>query len=244
MRYNPDWQVILWMPVIPGAVVTWEKGGALDYKLSCKNYIDELMDLPIKRTYFDISQYGFNNLISEVHKSDFLRLVLLGTYGGVWADMDILFFKPMTDLLVNILENKDKESFVCHSHYGYTNAFMMSTEENKLFNNLAAAAKNNFNPSEHQCLGLDLFNKYYRELKMMGPLAINIGMDAVMMHDIIHIEDIYNGSKARFTEGSIGMHWYAGHQLSGKFLRETDGGLRNLPDNILGNLIRNESPAY
>jgi hypothetical protein len=244
IRYNPDWKVILWIPSIQGPIVTWAKDGALDYELSCKNYYDELMNLPIQKASFDITQYGFSNSISEVHKSDFLRLLLLGTYGGVWSDMDILYFKPITNLAVNMSENKDKETFVSFSYYGHTNAFMMSSEGNGLFNNLASLAKNCFNPMAHQCMGWDLFNKYYPDLKLMGPLAINIGMDAVMAHDINHIEEIYNGSKSSFIDNSIGIHWYAGHQLSGMFLRETDGGLTNLPDNILGNLLKNESIAY
>ncbi|MCJ7447907.1 MAG: hypothetical protein MUO72_09450 [Bacteroidales bacterium] len=238
MKYNPDWHIILWTTSNRGPLVTWERGGALDYELSCTNYYNELMNLPIQKEVFDIKQYGFSNTISEVHKSDFLRLVLLGTYGGIWSDMDILFFKPINNLAVNIPENKDKETFVSFSYYGHSNAFMMATKDNILFKSLASVARNYFNPVAHQCMGWDLFNRYYSDFKLMGSLAINIGMDAVMAHDINHIEEIYNGSEPKFTENSIGCHWYAGHQLSGKFLIETNGGLINLPNNILGNLIK------
>jgi len=237
MKYNPDWRIILWNISGNGKLTTWEEGGALDYELSCTNYYDELMALPIQKEIFNIEQYGFSNSISEVHKSDFLRILLMTTYGGIWSDIDILYRRPMTSLAINVSENKDKETFVCFCSYGHSPAFMMSVKDNDIFNRLIPLAKLNFNSLLHQCMGADLYNKHYPSLESMGLLTINI-VKAIQMYDVIHIEEIYNGEKSKFTENSIGYHWYAGHQLTGKFLRETNGGLINLPDNILGNLIK------
>ena len=47
----------------------------------------------------DLSSLGD---ISEVHKSDFLRWELLAEEGGLWSDIDILYFRPMEKLYFNI----------------------------------------------------------------------------------------------------------------------------------------------
>ena len=52
----------------------------------------------------DFQIYNFNNDMPEVHKSDFLRLELLSTIGGLWSDMDIIYFKPMNSLYFNCLK--------------------------------------------------------------------------------------------------------------------------------------------
>ena len=238
IRHNPDWKIMLWNTLEKGELVTWEKGGALDYELNCEDYHGELMNLPVEKQVFDMEKYGFSNSISEVHKSDYLRLFVLWKYGGVWADMDILFFNPMTSLAVNIPQNNHKTTFLCPSYFGYSNAFMMGVVGGEIFHELFRLAKKNFDPAKHQCMGLDLFKKWKEELNLRGPAVADIGMNSVYAHDVYNIGDLFDGSKPKFTKNSIGCHWYAGHESSGKFLFDTYGGTRNIPNNILGNLIK------
>jgi hypothetical protein len=63
-------------------------------------------------------------------------------------------------------------------------------------------------------------------------------MDAVYAHDAMHIKDILDGTPARFTNKSIGIHWYAGHPLWGEFIRDTDGGKANLPDSVISSVLK------
>ena len=242
MKMNPDWEVMFWYPKYPSKIVTWESKEQ-EYELSCDDYLQELIKLPIKSTAVDFEDYGFKNNISEVHKSDFLRLKLLTTFGGVWSDVDIFYIRPITDMVVNTPENKDKETFVSISHYGHSTAFMLSTKGSKFFEKIIERAKVVFDEKDYQTIGTTLFNKEYFSLESINKIspAVSIGMDAIMSHDAQHISEIYDGTKSKFNTNTIGIHWYAGHQLSGKFLKETNGGLINLPDNILGNLLKNEN---
>jgi hypothetical protein len=237
---------MFWYPKYIAPIITWGSG-ELTYEVSCDNYFDELKKLPITMTEVDFDDYGFDNNMSEVHKSDFLRLHLMATYGGVWSDMDIFYFKPITNLAVNNIQNKDKETFVCYCYYKHSIGFFMGTPGNAFYKTMRSHSikeSKEYYPmgSPFQHMASDLWNKHFHILETIdniSPVA-NIDMDAVYSIDASDIPAIYDGSPPRFTSKSIGIHWYAGHPLSGKFLQETNGGLTNLPDNVLGNLLKNQ----
>ena len=233
---NPEWSVILYRPAYPSKVVTWQTK-ELNYEVRWDDHLQDLLDLPIKVKYVDMRDFGMSNHISEVHKSDFLRLWLLGTYGGVWTDMDILYFNPITHLSVNTLENFDAETFVCMSHYGHSNGFFMASPGSYFFTKMAEYSKQDLKTDNFQSNGPGSCNKHFPRITDI-PKAVNISMEAVYAHDGQHIPELYDGTKPRFTFGSIGCHWYGGHPLSGEFLRATNGGKTNLPNNIIGNLLK------
>ena len=243
MNQNPDWKIMFWYPKSSASsVITWSSR-ELDYSLSCDDYINELKKLPIEINEIDFEDYGFDNNISEVHKSDFLRLQLIADYGGVWSDADIFYFNPITNLSVNTIENKDKETFVCTCYYGHSVGFFMGTAKNAFFTNMAANSINAYKEylsHIYQYLASDLWNKHYPTLESIEQISpvVNIPMDAVYSNDADDVPSIYDGSPPKFTPNSIGIHWYAGHQLSGKFLEETNGGLNNLPNSVMGNLLK------
>lgn len=234
LKLNPDWKAIFWYPEYPVIKATWDTG-ELDYDVECDDYMPELLKLPIEKHAVDID---FIKEMPEVHKSDYMRLLLLSTIGGLWSDMDIFYFKPMVNLEVNTKENKDSNTFVCVSEYGHSISFLMASENNKKFKNLLDTVKMVYDKEKYQCIGSTMYNRVYRTANAMG--AINIRMDAVYPHDADHIIEILDGTPPNFTNKTIGIHWYAGHPLWCKFFRETNGGLINLEDNIIGNLLRNE----
>lgn len=240
LKLNPDWRVILWMPKFPYAVVTWQTK-ELNYARNWTDFLPELLNLPIEKKFVDMSDFGMSNEISEVHKSDYLRLWLLSEYGGVWSDMDIVYFKPMTDLEVNREENEEVETYVCISHYGHSSGFYMARPRSKFFEYMADYSKAERKPELYQSNGPNACNKYFPTIESIAEISsvVNIKMDAVYAHDGQHIPELYNGTKSRFTHWSIGCHWYAGHPLSGEFLNSTDGGLKIMRDNIVSNLINN-----
>ena len=89
-------------------------------------------------------------------------------------------------------------------------------------------------------MGSVMYNRYFRKLEDINAIspAVNIKMNAVYPHNTYNITEIYNDNKPNFTEHTIGLHWYGGDKLADEFLTETRGGVDNLPDNILGNLLR------
>ena len=239
IKHNPDWKVVVWVPKEPSTLRTWSSK-ELNYPVLCEDCTPELMGLAIEKREVDMSPFGLPDTMSEVHKSDFIRLHILATEGGLWSDMDIIYFKPMTALAVNSEENRDKETFVCISHYGHSAGFLMSAPGSGYYKQLTELALKNYNPNLYQGIGATMFNEHFpkfRNVEAISPSA-NIDMDAVYAHDAMNIKKILDGSPPEFTEKSIGIHWYAGHPLWGAFIKDTNGGKGDLQDNIISNIIR------
>jgi len=243
IHLNPEWEIWFWCPKTKGPISTWkQEGNQSDYKFSCTDYLNELMNLPINMFEYDVSEYGFDTNMSEIHKSDFMRYIILASFGGVWSDMDILYFNPITELLVNNSNNKDINTFVCIAPYGHTIGFLMAGIKNEFFIKIGSLVKPFYNSNIYQSIGVSLLNRFYGKLSDINRVStvVNIGMEAVYTYDANSQPQILNNKNPEFTKGSIGCHWYGGHRMWGDFMRDTDGGLNNLPDNIIGNLLKND----
>jgi len=239
IHHNPDWKVVVWVPSEASSMRTWTSR-ELNYPVLCDDHTEELMSLDIERREFNATKFGFPKTMSEVHKSDFLRLFLLATEGGVWSDMDIIYFKPMSSLEANTIANKDKETFVCISHYGHSAGFLMSAPDSLYYDRLTGFAKMSYNPDLYQGIGATMFNETFpkfSDVEAISP-AVNIGMDAVYAHNALNIASIVDGSPPLFTDNTIGIHWYAGHPLWGDFIKDTNGGKENIGDNVIGTILK------
>lgn len=241
IQLNPDWKVIVWMPQREQVKRTWESDHNA-YEIECEDYREKLWELPIKVYAVDFTEIGFEGT-SEIHRSDFLRIYLLYHWGGAWSDMDIIYFKPMTSLAVNNTENKDKDTFVCmrnHSAYIHSGGFLMSAIGSKYYEKLLTYMEREYDPLVYQCIGVDMFNKYFpkfSDVEAVSP-AVNIDMDAVYAHDACHVKELLGNKKPFFTDKSVGCHWYAGHPQWHDFIKDTNGGLENIPDSVIGGLIK------
>lgn len=148
MKYNPDWEVILWYPKYPSINRTWFSTEQ-KYIIGCKDFIEEAMNLSITKNPIDFEEFGLSNTMSEVHKADFIRLHLLSTLGGVWSDMDIFYIKSMISLYFNTKENKNTETFYCDHNYGHSIGFLMASTNNKFFKELMEISKREFHPGDY-----------------------------------------------------------------------------------------------
>ena len=241
MKYNPDWTVVLWYPKRPyvgDPAWNYTKGMPKVNETHIKNYLPDLMSLPVIKSEIDFEKLGFAPSIPEVHKADFIRINSLYQIGGVWADMDILFFKPVTELKVNIPGNKDKEIFVCISpDYGHSTGFNIAKTNSQFFNVLKDKFNEEYDKVKYQCWGPDLYNKYFKNMDSI-PGGVNLDMDVVYAYNCHHVAELMNKKPQRFTDGSIGCHWYGGNPIWVKWLNDTLGGEKNVPDSIIGKLIK------
>lgn len=241
MKYNPDWQIYFWYPMKSFAGRSW--GTEFDPNSIkdelCKDYLSELLELPINKMPIDFINLGFKDDAPEVHKNDYMRIFTLYCYGGVWSDTDIIYFKSLNELKVNKEENRNKQVYVCISpDYGHSTGFNMAIKDNEFFKKLIDKYSDDYKRYEYQCWGPDLFNKYFETIESVHG-GVNLDMDVVYAHNCYYLHELRDGSAPKFTDGSIGCHWYGGSVTWAKFLNETGGGERNLPNNIIGNLIKN-----
>jgi hypothetical protein len=235
---NPSWEINLWTSQFKSKVRTWDTH-ELNYAEKWEDWTDRLYKLCDNIYSVDFENLGVRNIIAEVHKSDLLRCWILKEIGGVYSDTDIFYFRPITDLLVNKLKNKDIDTFVCICHYGHSNGLWMGVKGSKFFSLMFEEAKK-IDPSRYQSNGPELCNRIFRTIESINKIspAVNIGMEAVYYYNGQHVDVIYSETRLIFDKNSIGIHWYAGHPFSGAFLNNTNGGLTNLPENIIGKLCK------
>lgn len=232
--HNPDWAIKVYTPEIK------YKGKFMDtraipFNFTGRDYYPNLRSLdvqiqPVTFEFVDNICEGIDESTyhsrQEVYRSDFLRWHLLSTEGGLWSDMDIMYFKSMNCMNVNTAANKNANTIISlHPKYGHSVGFMLSHPKNKYYATILNRARANFNPKDYQSIGVNLLNKDFGtindiENKFPGlwGKVLNIDIKTVYAYDALVIPTIYNYSDTgRYTENSIGLHWYAGHHLAKSF---------------------------
>ncbi len=232
-KQNPDWKINLYYPKIRHSNKTWPTHEQ-KYETNGPDYYPLLSKLPINQIEFDFKTAGIKDEISEVHKSDFLRWLLLGTDGGLWSDLDIIYFKPLN---LGLSFN----TYLCiNQEYGNSIGFLLSCPDNKVFCYIYNKAKDTFSPDKYQSIGAPLLNRELEVIKTLDPQLQNIPMDIVYAYNALIIPEIFRepvSHPVKFTERSIGLHWYAGHQLAGEYINKITEKNYKTFNNILCNAI-------
>ena len=236
--YNPDWEIILHTPLVAQPLMKWTSHEQ-KYADNYADCFDMISKLKVTIRQVDFEKMGFNNDASEVHKSDFLRWKLLYEEGGLWADMDILFIKSVDYLCFNACSNKSINTVFCISDYGHSIGFLMGAPGANFWGRIHKESAREYIKESYQCMGSLLCNKLFPTIGSSltnGIVPYNLPMDVVYPYDANHVIELYSRPVPdRFTNNTIGIHWYAGHELSGKYLNATAGGI-----NINGHLIMDE----
>ena len=252
--HNPEWQIKLYVPP------TSYKGRCLDtqsaFDFTGVDYFPNLRsikEIEIIKVNFDFIDNACEGLEGthlsrqEVYRSDFLRWHLLGTEGGLWSDMDIMFFKPVSDMYINKKGNEEATTLISlHPKYGHSVGFMLSAPNNLYYVYILKEAKKNFNPVDYQSIGVNLLNKDFGSIEKIETrfnelegTVKDIPVTTVYAYDALVIPTIYNYSNmGRYTFNSIGLHWYAGHHIAKKYIKEITHLNYNNYTNVLGKTIK------
>jgi glycosyltransferase involved in cell wall biosynthesis len=249
-KYNPDWDIRLYYPKKAFLEQTW-KDPNQKFTFKGKDYCSELKKLPIKFIEFDMKSIEISNDIAEVFKSEYLKNYLLSTIGGLWSDMDILYFKPMNKINVNIKYNEDITNVVSIDTK-YTNkwfhsiGFLLSSPNNEYHDFFFKEGKKQFDPTSYQSLGAVLFNKICPSIisihaKFPNTKAVNMSYDTVYAYGYINRRWglIYNSNNTvYYTNESIGCHWYGGWKEAEKYINEVNDTNYKKYNNVLCKTIR------
>lgn len=231
-KMNPDWTIKLYCPLVPVKKTIWS-GKQFESKTKIKNYIKNVSeDLLIRPNIFDFEQLGLDNNMNEVHKSDFIRYHLLNKFGGVWADTDILFIKPMDELLCNKQKTKGSAYFYYGKNTdekkeidGHGIGFLMGQKGNSFYSDVFKCVKENFNGIDYQSAGADTLNKNFslNIIKEKYPSAVCLDTDSVYSINHNYKNFLYNSyNENMLSENSIGIHWYGGSEYVKKILLEVN----------------------
>ena len=245
-KHNPDWEIRFYYPksehmqkVSPVPEHT--------YQFTGKDYYDELRKLPVKFIGVDFRLLNLSNELSEVHKSDFLRWHLLSIVGGLWSDMDIIYFKPMTSISINTSEHTELNTVVSlHHKYPHSVGFMLSSPDNGYYRYIYQKAKANFDSKEYESVGVLLLNPEFPTLESIKSRFPNLTVKSISPETVYaydahsaSVPTIYQSSNMeKYTKDSIGLHWYAGHPLAKKYIIEVTYTNYSNYNNVLGKTIQ------
>jgi glycosyltransferase involved in cell wall biosynthesis len=230
-KQNPDWSIHLYVPKHVSSETTWRasdthhKNDSTDYKAKEDYYFKLLSEESIKVIRVDFSNTIIGKDASEPHKSDFLRWNILYKSGGLWSDMDIIYYKPMTELYFNSLQNSSLDMAVCYDKRHVENGvnltpigFLLTKPRNPFFNSLTRRAIKEFNPNHYQSMGANMWMSNYPNVDSIQDSyhlrAIDFSHNVVYQFDWNNLDQIYSSRTEKLHDKSIGVHWYGGHPLS------------------------------
>ena len=217
-KQNPDWTMKFYYPskVYTGGAV-WNQGFA--EQVTGKNYFDNIKNIPnieIIELDFDKMNIGY---IPDVFRSDILRLKLLSTEGGLWSDIDIVYFRPMDECLFNNEKNKEIDTVISYNRQGghYSIGFLLSSPNNEFYSFLyEESMKEKQEKGEYQHLGITMWDKNFKkpeDIKKKFPSLSLFDIEMWLTYSLnsFHVDKIINQNVSLPDERSIALHWYGGH---------------------------------
>lgn len=213
-HFNPDWKVKLYTPSYLSRFNPWDKPHEGQSWFNGLDYSKYLTSLPIEIISLDFREVPFSNRASEVHKSDALRWYLLNKFGGLWSDIDILYFRPMTVWNRNCLSFRDSTGFVARGDEYHRIGFLLSAPDNPFFRFLHDMSLRRIDRLRYQSIGSEMLDKFFPSIGLIQkryPTMANIDDSTVYFFDNICIYYCFFGNGIDFIRSdSVGLHWYAG----------------------------------
>jgi mannosyltransferase OCH1-like enzyme len=232
-KYNPDWVIKIYHPVKTFYENTWVEK-LQDKKYNGRDYNSKVDKLNVIRVPVDFDTLGFKNYRSEVLKSDFFRYYILHKEGGVWSDYDVLYIKPMKDIVIPNPEvyGDSKNINTCFSYFKnhYSIGFLMSTPGNIFFKKLMDNCCNFYDKKHYECLGISMWHKLYATPTDIIKSLPSINL--LLLPEPFYLPYDYNNMDLIFHKTdttkiklyTVGIHWFYGHMVSRKFVNEYPNG--------------------
>lgn len=246
-KHNPDWRVKFYYPDVVNPTKPWStpehkyEDDYDDFGHLAKTTADEAIMIDTAKM--------FSGSIPEVHRADFLRWHLLSTEGGLWSDMDIIYFKPISAVCFNTPDKAHVDTCFCMNHYGHSIGFLLASPGNLFFGEVKHRLRIDQVAGYYQYMGATLCNRVLPvsgkkekirrpqhrprqrpHTEKIWPLSdnmFNIPMDVVYAYDANRMNHLFTKEdRSGLSQNSIGCHWYAGSSFAGVFLNRTNGGVR------------------
>ncbi len=212
---NPDWKCVLHMGVNAGQPrwETSERQDVTEYQGS-----DHFPDV-VSRYRIEIRECDAAGK-SDVHAKDILAWKILANEGGVFADMDILWTRPLHALGMD--GDACLVEFSGNPKPGYIPVTLMAAREggSPIFQEALEAAIGSYDPAVYECCGAGCIGYSISGLRTLD-FDVRRLPDATVF-PYFHLE---YGRAVRATHGiggrteawdpqAVGVHWYAGNPVS------------------------------
>jgi mannosyltransferase OCH1-like enzyme len=203
---NPDWKIKMHMTHdAADANWSWANNKHSFESGDYRSWLDRVDNLEV------IEENSFPGM-HGVHQSDILRSRYLINDGGLWSDVDILYYRSMNDLTCNLESNFSEETGLCVSNSWLPIAFMLAEPGSKYFR--AVYEKQlTLLPKKHrayQVFGTGI----YRSVLARGFSHFKIDKQEVYQHHWRDHERIFNGHVD--NSRGVGIHWFGGSTSAAK----------------------------
>lgn len=241
--FNPTWKVIVYTANCAVKDKTWYNHNVQDFfSFNGSDYMDWAKNLGIEFREWDYLNVDIIRekaipKISASHLSNFLKWHMMATEGGVYCDMDVLFFRPI-DGFYNEMKKGGYTTAICQTEY-LSIGLLASAGNDDFFRALLENSVNNYNEGAYQSAGVESIYRLYEHflasatddpfpqssvLEMATTRYphlkfYNIPFNLIYTWDAFKITDAFGagGSIKDFPEEAIGYNWYAGHPLVQNF---------------------------
>jgi len=178
LKYNPDWEINLYVPVSVSNKISWRENNDNTHKSDNVDYTQGMCYFSKLPKEINIIPSDFESTIgntaSEAHKSDLLGWNILSNTGGLWCDMDVLFFRGINTINfdypdADMVLCPDSRDFILNNKDILRKAYLSTLQHGKII----PSVTERFGPLEnwkefvHQPIGF-LFsspeNKFYKDL--------------------------------------------------------------------------------
>lgn len=189
-------------PVSP--VVDWKEQQDFQIEPKGRNWMPEVDRLPVERITLEQLAPEIAVLRApDVQTSDLLGWWILGQYGGTVADMDIVFYRELPE----IIQDVQVTVFEGHPQPGYMPVSFMQGRPCAEWRYAYKVAKSEYDPNVYESCGAGCFRASmspWLSERVIYPWA---GQPWHRWHSWLFREDQW----PEIPESSVGLHWYAGH---------------------------------
>jgi len=218
-KLNPSWNIILIKRKKPISDKEWNREHKFIPFIG-KDYSKELEQLNLKIEYLEEQYPRIAELnLSNVHTSDLLGWYILGYKGGIVADTDILFIKPIPykDADIGLISFKDKPL------KDYTPVSIMMGKPNDFFKKMYISARKKILDKDikYESLGSPLIKEIFGSFENIKEKFKELNVQKLPSKFVFPFSEEYSHKDyARLTFGEcnlnkldkdcIGIHWYGG----------------------------------
>lgn len=201
-QFNPDYKIWLWMPKAACSNITW-KTGELDYPNTDKDYLQLLKENVDEVKLLDIP---FLNNAHDSQRSDYLVYYALYNYGGIYADIDILFIKPLI-----YPDNFDLYITYFNNYYSCA-GFLIAKKNNKIMKHLLRMSNIRFQSSsrnKYEKLGASFWKQEFPTPESIPHNYYHLPKNYLFPFTFMEMNKIFRENHIIPNE-TVGMHWFAG----------------------------------
>jgi mannosyltransferase OCH1-like enzyme len=232
-QLHPDWQMDLYYddkPISLNAPYLKKPQGKEPVQDFHKynnglDYSPNLKDLNINVIKWDTEEVNISKFydITPSGKSNIFKWHQLYKYGGIYSDMDVLYFKPIDELYNQW--NADNTNVVITQSQYLSIGLMASTPENEFFRDIFKHTFKFTNHNNYQTYGVMTIYDLYKGIQKSQILETaekrypSINFSNLPMHVLYYfnhkdIDKCFNNANNinifHYPQTSIGYHWYAG----------------------------------